>query len=93
MGRMVDVELLVPTRAIAERLGVAVSTVHYFFRSDPRFPAPVFTVLEPARTYRLWYWPDVETWWDARAARRPKDEPVEPDVAKAKPPARKRAES
>lgn len=70
---MVDVEHLVPARTIAERLGFKrVQLVHYYFRSDPTFPAPVFTLADAARPLRLWYWPDVEIWWADRRKRHPR---------------------
>ena len=78
VGRMLDVDQLVPARAIAERLGFKrVQLVHYYFRSDPTFPAPVFTLAEAARPLRLWYWPEVESWWEGRRRRPPSVEAVE----------------
>ncbi len=63
MGRKVDVDHLVWTRTIAERLGLKrVQVVHYFFRSDPTFPRPVFTITGGVREIHLWYWPEVERW-------------------------------
>ena len=75
---MLDVDQLVAARDIAERLGFKrVQLVHYYFRSDPTFPAPVFTVAEAARPLRLWYWPDVESWWATRRRRPPSGEALD----------------
>ncbi len=56
---MVDVELLVGSAEIAERLGVTSHTaVHRWRLRDPTFPQPVATV---TRTL-IWLWPEVEKW-------------------------------
>ena len=58
---MVDVDDLVGTAEIASRLGFSrVQSVHYCYRSDPNFPAPVFD----GGNYgaKVWNWPDVESW-------------------------------
>lgn len=75
---MVDVELLVSAKDIAERLGFKrVQLVHYYLRSDPTFPAAVYTVAEASRPLRLWYWPDVEAWSASRRRRPPSPEAAE----------------
>jgi hypothetical protein len=71
VGREVDVDQLVSARIIVERLGFrGVSRVHYYWRSDETFPEPVFSLTEGTGGVRLWYWPDIETWWAQRQARR-----------------------
>lgn len=63
MGRMVDVDHLATARVIAERLRwKRVQLVHYYWRSDPNFPEPVFALTEKMGGLRLWYWPDIEAW-------------------------------
>lgn len=63
MGRMVDVDHLVPARLIAERMRwKRVQLVHYYWRSDPNFPPPVFSLTNEIGGLRLWCWPDVEAW-------------------------------
>ncbi len=65
--RRVDVEHLVGAREIAERLGlVRVQALHYLRRTDPTFPAPVWTAPTQGGTGSVWYWPDVRKW--AKAA-------------------------
>ena len=58
---MVDVDDLVGTSQVAERLGFSrVQSVHYCYRSDASFPRPVFD----GGSYgaKVWHWPDVEAW-------------------------------
>lgn len=77
---MVDVELLVSARDIAERLEFSrVQLVHYYFRSDDSFPSPVFTVADMARPLRLWYWPEIEEWWTQRRHRQGSRKPLPAD--------------
>jgi predicted DNA-binding transcriptional regulator AlpA len=65
MGRKYDVDLLVGTAEIAQRLGVArPQVVHDWRRRHPEFPTPVAVISRVG----LWYWPDVERW--ARATGR-----------------------
>jgi hypothetical protein len=67
VGRIVDVDHLVPARVIAERLRwKRVQLVHYYWRSDPSFPDPVYSLTESSGGVRLWCWPDVETWATGR---------------------------
>ncbi len=67
MGRMVDVDHLVPARLIAQRLRwKSVQSVHYYWRTDPTFPDPVYSLTENTGGLRLWCWPDVEAWADAK---------------------------
>ncbi len=72
---MVDVDELLSTRTVAERLGVSgVHFVHYCLRTDATLPQPVYVVPDMARPLRLWCWPDIEARWrsrspDIRAAR------------------------
>lgn len=87
VGRVLDVDQLVPAKAIAERLGFStVQLAYYYFRSDPTFPAPVFTLAEAARPLRLWYWPDVESWWATRRRRPPSAEAIALAKKRANPP-------
>lgn len=67
MGRKVDVDNLVGSPQIAERLGFSrVQSVHYCYANDPEFPRPVF---DGGRWgAKVWNWPDVERW--ARATGR-----------------------
>jgi hypothetical protein len=61
MGRKVDVDDLVGSTQIAERLGFTrVQSVHYCYRTDPAFPRPVFD--EGRYGAKVWNWPDVEAW-------------------------------
>lgn len=64
MGRRVDVDDLVGTTEIAARLGFrSITAVHYCYRSDPGFPAPVFELGSGAGGgAKIWCWPDVEAW-------------------------------
>lgn len=60
-----DVEHLVGTAEIAERIGVKrPQVVHDWIRRHPDFPAPVAQL----SNVRVWAWPDVEAW--ARATGR-----------------------
>ncbi len=66
---MVDVDELVSARLIAYRLGwKSVQSVHYYWRTDPKFPAPVFSLTNDTGGLRLWCWPDVEAWADAKGS-------------------------
>lgn len=58
MGRRLDVEQLVGTAEIAERVGVGGSVVGDWRRRYPEFPAPVARLAMGA----LWHWPEVERW-------------------------------
>lgn len=54
-----DVEDLVGTAEIAERLGVKrPQVVHDWMRRHEGFPEPVATL----SNIRVWAWPDVERW-------------------------------
>ncbi|MEW6154217.1 MAG: hypothetical protein AB1673_09555 [Actinomycetota bacterium] len=70
MGRRVDVDLLVDARRITELLELKrVQLVHYYLRTDPEFPQPVFTPSATTGSF-VWYWPDVRR-WAARRGRLP----------------------
>ena len=60
MGRKVDVDALVGTHEIAERLGLASPEVVYSWRRRHRgqFPEPIARL----RIGFVWNWPDVEAW-------------------------------
>ena len=59
MGRKVDVDELVGTAEIAERLRVKrAEVVHDWRRRHADFPAPVARL----RIGYVWHWPDVEAW-------------------------------
>jgi hypothetical protein len=59
MGRKVDVEELVGTSEIAERLGIShAETVLNWRERHESFPVPVAKV---GRAH-IWAWPDVERW-------------------------------
>ncbi len=63
VGRRVDVEQLVGSNEIAERLGLRhPQHVHRFRVHDPTFPDPVATIGSPRIPTFVWYWPDVERW-------------------------------
>ncbi|MDP9389219.1 MAG: hypothetical protein M3Q48_15215 [Actinomycetota bacterium] len=63
MGRRVDVDKLVGAADITRRLGLRrVQDVHYFRRSDPSFPEPVFRLGQSRGGGYVWYWPDVASW-------------------------------
>jgi hypothetical protein len=65
MGRRIDVDQLVGTTDIAERLGVAsAQVVREWRRRHTDFPAPVAQV----GTTLIWAWPEIEAW--ARATGR-----------------------
>lgn len=65
MGRKVDVDNLVGTAEIAERLGVSRhQVVHDWRRRHDDFPEPVAKL----KRGLIWNWPDVERW--ARATGR-----------------------
>lgn len=83
MGRTVDVDELVPTKVVAERLGFkGPQAIHYYLRSDPTFPKPLFEQPDAAHPFRLWYWPDIEAWWAVRRRRPPKADPAEQELAR-----------
>jgi len=66
MGRRVDVDDLVGTTEIAQRLGLSqAENVHTWRHRHPDFPSPIATI---GRTM-IWAWPDVQRW--ARATGRP----------------------
>lgn len=59
MGRHVDVDDLVTSGHIAERLGIAhAETVSNWVVRYPDFPAPVWK----ADRIRLWLWSEVRAW-------------------------------
>lgn len=59
MGRKVDVDQLVGTAEIADRLGLShTQTVHLWRRRYVDFPRPVAEL----RHALVWYWPEVEKW-------------------------------
>ena len=59
VGRRLDVDQLVGTTEIAERLGVKRhQVVHDWRRRYEDFPAPVAHL----RQAMIWYWPEVERW-------------------------------
>jgi hypothetical protein len=59
VGRKVDVDQLVGTAEIAQRLGVKrFQVVHDWRRRHADFPAPVRTLSH----FHLWLWPEVEAW-------------------------------
>jgi hypothetical protein len=65
MARRVDVDDLVGTAEIAERLGAAhPELIHDWRRRYPDFPAPVARL----RIGFIWSWPDIAKW--ARATGR-----------------------
>ncbi|HMJ76157.1 MAG TPA: hypothetical protein VK507_09295 [Iamia sp.] len=60
MGRQVDLDDLVDTLAIADRLGMSDTTaVLNLVRRHPEFPRPVAHF---GGRVRVWLWPDVEAW-------------------------------
>jgi predicted DNA-binding transcriptional regulator AlpA len=60
MGRKLDVDLLVTTAEIVQRLGMTEQrTVNGWMRRYDDFPKPVVTRGERVL---LWYWPEVEAW-------------------------------
>jgi hypothetical protein len=63
-GRKADVEHLVGSGEIAERLGVRQhNRVHSWRQSDESFPEPVAVLgASSGRQTYVWYWPDVEQW-------------------------------
>ena len=59
MGRKLDVDQLVGSAEIAERLGVKrLQVIHDWRRRHLDFPNPVFNI---GRT-GVWYWPEVRAW-------------------------------
>lgn len=59
MGRRLDVEQLVGTVEIAEKLGVKrIQRVHDWRRRYEDFPAPVATL----SGVMIWNWPEIERW-------------------------------
>lgn len=59
-ARRVDPTMLVGNDEIAERAGVATSTVHKWRQRHDHFPKPFAVLLIGP----VWYWPDVEKWLD-----------------------------
>ena len=79
---MVDVDDIVPSKVIADRLGFkGPQAIHYYLRSDPTFPQPLFVQPDAAHPFRLWYWPDIEAWWAVRRRRPPKASSAELELA------------
>ncbi len=71
MGRKIDVDQLVDARGIADRLNwPRPHLVHYFVRTDPDFPDPVWQGSEGRGGLRLWYWPEVDRWATRKHKRR-----------------------
>jgi predicted DNA-binding transcriptional regulator AlpA len=63
MGRWVDVDDLVSSREIVERLALSrVQVVHWFLVSDESFPRPVREIGGGPGGTKLWVWPDVREW-------------------------------
>jgi predicted DNA-binding transcriptional regulator AlpA len=59
VGRRLDVDQLVGTTEIAQRLGVKrQGVVHDWRRRHADFPKPVAHL----KTALVWYWPDVRKW-------------------------------
>ena len=59
MGRKLDVDQLVSSAGIAERLGVKrLQVIHDWRRRHSDFPAPVFNIGRAG----VWYWPEVRAW-------------------------------
>lgn len=59
MGRRLDVDLLVGSAEIAERLGVKrLQVVHDWRRRHEDFPESVAQF----QNIYVWYWPEVERW-------------------------------
>lgn len=66
MDKSVDIDDLVDTAEIAERLGLASSSVvRDWRRREVGFPAPVLTL----RIGAIWHWPDVAAWAEATGRR------------------------
>jgi hypothetical protein len=59
VGRRLDVDKLVGSAEIAQRLGVKnPEQVHQWRTRHPDFPQPVTRL----RIGLIWYWPEVERW-------------------------------
>ncbi len=59
VGRKVDVDVLVGSHEIAERLGLgSAEAVYSWRRRHADFPAPIARL----RIGYVWNWPDVEKW-------------------------------
>lgn len=72
VGRKVDVDLLVGSNEIAQRLGFRhPQTVHHYKNQDPTFPKPILAVGGTRIGTHIWYWPEVER-WARRTGRLPK---------------------
>jgi hypothetical protein len=62
-SRRIDVDDLVGSKEIAERLGLRfVQRVHILREEDAAFPAPVFSSTGGRWGKNLWAWPDVWRW-------------------------------
>jgi hypothetical protein len=62
-SRRIDVDDLVGSKEIAERLGIRfIQRVHIMREEDPTFPAPVFSSTGGRWGKNLWAWPDVWQW-------------------------------
>lgn len=64
MGRRIDVDQLVTSHDIADRLGIGWRVVHDWRRRYDNFPEPVIA----RHRVLVWHWGDVEAW--ARATGR-----------------------
>ena len=72
--RRIDVDDLLGSQQIADRLGVRfVQRVHVMRLEDPDFPAAVFVSGEGRWAKRLWAWPDVWRWAKDSGRRFPVD--------------------
>lgn len=72
MGRKLDVDQLVGSNEIAQRLGFHhPQLVHHYKNHDPAFPHPVVVLGRDRASTHIWYWPDVER-WAIRRGRLPK---------------------
>ena len=72
MGRKLDIDLLVGSNEIAQRLGFRhPQTVHHYKNHDPTFPNPVLALGGNRISTHIWYWPEVER-WARRTGRLPK---------------------
>lgn len=72
MGRRLDVDQLVGSNEIAQRLGFHhPQLVHYYKNHDSAFPHPVLVLGRDRASTHIWYWPDVER-WAIRRGRLPK---------------------
>ena len=64
MGRKLDVDQLVSSREIVDRLhALRPQQVHRWRREDPTLPRPVAVLgAETGRCTLFWYWPEIEHW-------------------------------